>query len=565
MKTWKMHPAHSKEKEEMLAKHFQLNPITIKLLLNRGLDTEQKVSEFLHPSIQNLHNPFLMKDMNIAVSLVNKHLAEDNSILVYGDYDVDGTTSVSMMVSFLRNFSQNILYYIPDRYSEGYGVSQKGITFAKENNCKLIISLDCGIKAIENVELAIQNEIDFIICDHHTPGEILPPANAILDPKKKDCTYPYKELSGCGVGFKLIQALAMDKNIPFLDLEHLLDLVAISIGADIVPITGENRILATRGLEILNRNRRIGLWSFFDEKKQLDLQMEDVVFKIAPRINAAGRMAHAVSAVDLILEEDELIAKQKANSINEYNADRRFLDSSITEEALEKVEKQKTHFTSIVFNPDWHKGVIGIVASRLIESYYRPTIVFTEKDGILTGSARSIPKLDMYKALDACSEFIEQFGGHYFAAGLQVKKENFNSFSKAFEEYVASVLTKEDLKETILLETSISLKEFSEELFKEIEMLQPFGPQNLPPIFGVKNTVDTGYSKCVGSDRSHLSLSIKEIGNPTIWRGIGFGLGNLSDKVIKAKNMALAFSVKENIWKENRSLQLDVKDIKFLE
>lgn len=566
MKKWVLKQVENKDKQSHLEKTLQINPILCQLLLNRGIDTFEKAKAFFRPRLEDLHSPFLMKNMKKAVDCILYHINLNHKIMVYGDYDVDGTTSVTLMYSFLSQFTSQIEYYIPDRYAEGYGISELGIKTAKVKGCKLIISLDCGIKALSTIKKARDYQIDFIVCDHHRPGEELPNANAILDPKQEDCEYPFKELSGCGVGFKLIQAIAEHKGIPFSKLHQYLDLLAISIGADIVSITGENRILAFYGLQVLNKNPRPGLKAFLPEippEKQHELTITDVVFKIAPRINAAGRIAHAHKAVELLLEHSNQQAKAFAKEIDKYNTERKTLDRNITEEALEMLEDETNTWTSVVFHHSWHKGVIGIVASRLIEQHYRPTIVFTEKDGKLTGSARSIPSFDMYEALYHCREHLLQFGGHYFAAGMTLEKEKLTDFKQAFETYASKILQKEDLVEKVQIEHELELSQITPEFYNIVKQLEPHGPDNLHPIFGAKQVVSSPWSKTIGADNTHLSLSLFEKNQPNrTLRGIAFNMGNMYPSIAMASRFAIAYSLSENIWKDKRNLQLMIKDIK---
>ncbi|MGB0869851.1 MAG: single-stranded-DNA-specific exonuclease RecJ [Flavobacteriales bacterium] len=565
-KKWVLKRESNPEALKILEETLNINPILCQLLINRGINTYEKAKIFFRPELNQLHSPYLMKDMDVAVTSVMNHLENQNRIMVYGDYDVDGTTSVTLLFDFLSQFTSQIEYYIPDRYAEGYGVSDLGIETAKKNNCKLIISLDCGIKAIDKVQKAKDYGIDFIICDHHRPGSVLPNATAVLDPKRLDCSYPYKELSGCGVGFKLVQAIALAKDIPFTALHQYLDLLAISIGADIVSMTGENRVLSHFGLQVLNQNPRPGLKAFLPEippEKHHELTITDVVFKIAPRINAAGRISHAHKAVELLLEKDATSAKRFAKEIDEFNKERKDLDLNITKEALDMLENEDSTWTTVVFNKDWHKGVIGIVASRLIENFYRPTIVFTEKDGKLTGSARSIPNFDMYEALNACSEHLLQFGGHYFAAGMTLKKEKLNDFKLAFENYASKILQEEDLVEKIQIEHELEVSQITPEFYSIVKQLEPHGPDNLHPIFGAKQVVSSTWSRTLGAENEHLSLSVYEKNYPRKnVRAIAFKMGHMFPQVSIAPRFALAYTISENIWKDKRNLQLMVKDIK---
>lgn len=565
-KKWILKQVVNEEKLNHLQNTLNINPILCQLLLNRGIESFETAKTFFRPSLTELHSPYLMKDMNKAVDCILYHLEQNHRIMIYGDYDVDGTTSVTLLFSFLRQFTTDIEYYIPDRYNEGYGISDLGIDTAHAHNCKLIISLDCGIKALDTIQKARDYQIDFIVCDHHRPGDTLPNANAILDPKQDDCKYPYKELSGCGVGFKLIQALAEKKAIPFEKLYPYLDLLAISIGADIVSVTGENRVLAHFGLQVLNQNPRPGLKAFLPEippEKHHELTITDVVFKIAPRINAAGRIAHAHKAVELLLENDTAKAKVFAKAIDKYNLERRSLDQDITAQAIDMLKDEDHEWTSVLAHHSWHKGVIGIVASRLIEHVYRPTIVFTEKDGKLTGSARSIPNFDMYEALSACSEHLLQFGGHYYAAGMTLKKEKLKDFKQAFEHYASQILNKEDLIEKIHIEHELELSHITPEFYNIIKQLEPHGPDNLHPLFGAKQVVSSPWSKTLGADNSHLSLSIFEKSKPKkVVKGIAFNKGALYQDIAIAPRFAIAYSISENIWKDKRNIQLMIKDIK---
>jgi single-stranded-DNA-specific exonuclease len=482
---------------------------------------------------------------------------------VFGDYDVDGTTSVALVSSYLKTHQDNIATYIPNRYDEGYGISYKGIDFAHDNDFTLIIALDCGIKAIEKVAYAKEKAIDFIICDHHRPGNKIPKAAAVLDPKRDDCKYPYKELCGCGVGFKLVQALASKDNKTIEDLVEYLDLVATAIGADIVPITGENRVLAYFGLQVINENPRMGFKAIIQQIKKEKLSITDVVFMIAPRINAAGRMKHGNHAVTLLIETDYNLAVQFASNINQFNTDRREADKRITEEALKQIETQKEQkrFTTVVYNETWHKGVIGIVASRLIETYYRPTLVFTKSGDRLAASARSVSGFDVYNALEACAEHIEQFGGHKYAAGLTLKEENYEAFKQKFEEVVSSTIENHMLTPEILIDTEISLGQVTSKFYRILKQFSPFGPGNMTPVFMTENLKDTGYVKCVGEDDKHLRVSLTQNNSDKIV-GIGFGLGAKKDLISNKKPFKSVYSIDENHWQGNSSLQLKLRDIK---
>ncbi|SFC97369.1 single-stranded-DNA-specific exonuclease RecJ [Algibacter pectinivorans] len=561
---WTLKTEPPKEKVEALQKALQVDAITAKLLVHRGVDNYEDAKRFFRPSLNDLHDPFLMKDMDKAVTRIELAIANKENILVYGDYDVDGTTSVALMSSYLKTKHNLVYTYIPNRYDEGYGISYKGINFALENDFSLIIALDCGIKSIDKVAHAKTLGIDFIICDHHRPGDQIPDATAVLDPKREDCNYPFKELCGCGVGFKLIQALASKEGKTAEDLTEYLDLVATAIGADIVPIDGENRVLAYFGLIVINTNPRSGIKAILDQVEKTTLTITDVVFIVAPRINAAGRMKHGNYAVTLLSEEEPDMAKKYAAEINEYNLDRRETDKRITEEALKQIEEQKeqNRLTTVVFNEDWHKGVIGIVASRLIETYYRPTLVFTKSGNKLAASARSVKGFDIYNALGNCKEHIEQFGGHKYAAGLTLEPENYEAFKKAFEEEVSKTIDRDLLTPEIKIDAQIDLDDITPKFYRILKQFAPFGPSNMTPVFMSNNVKDTGYGKCVGADKTHLRLTATQPKSGTKIVGIGFGLGKKLNKITDGKLFRAAYSIDENEWNGNISLQLKLKDIK---
>ena len=547
---------------QQLSKDLSIDDTLSKLLVQRGVSTFEEAKKFFRPSLEELHDPFLLKDMNLAVSRIEKAIASNENILIYGDYDVDGTTSVSLVASYLKTITTSISTYIPDRYDEGYGISYKGIDFAADNNFSLIIALDCGIKAIDKVAYATKKKVDFIICDHHKPGPKIPDAVAVLNPKRVDCSYPYDELCGCGVGFKLVQALASKRGQTIEDLTQYLDLVAIAIAADIVPITGENRVLTYFGLQVINSNPRNGIKAIIQEVHKKVLTITDVVFIIAPRINAAGRIKHGNAAVELLTESNFEQALEFAKAINQYNTERRVLDAQITIEALLQIEenKEKEQFTSVVFNETWHKGVIGIVASRLIETYYRPTLVFTKSGNKLAASARSVKGFDVYEALEQCSEFIEQFGGHKYAAGLTLDPEMYTAFKNKFEEVVKNTIDKELLIPEITIDASLELSDISPKFFRILQQMGPFGPQNMKPVFSTTSVRDNGYGKTVGEDKSHLKLNIIYGADKKTYNAIGFGLGNKM-KFIQ-NNFDIAYSLDENEWNGRTSLQLLLKDIK---
>ena len=559
---WTLKTAPNKKKVNQLSNDLSIDPILASLLVQRNIDSFKKAKEFFRPSLEDLHDPFLLKDMDRAVSRIEKAIIDNENILIYGDYDVDGTTSVSLVSSYLKTITNHIATYIPDRYDEGYGISYQGIDFASDNNFSLIIALDCGIKAIEKVNYATQKNVDFIICDHHKPGDEIPKALAVLNPKRVDCTYPYKELCGCGVGFKLVHALASRRGQTIEDIQQYLDLVATAIAADIVPITGENRILTYYGLEVINSNPRNGIKAIIHQINKKKLTITDVVFIIAPRINAAGRIKHGNYAVELLTEMNYEAALDFAASIEKFNLERKELDKKITHEALQQIESanEKEKFSTVVYSENWHKGVIGIVASRLIESFYRPTLVFTKSGNKLAASARSVKGFDVYEALNECSEFIEQFGGHKYAAGLTLDPKNYSAFKNKFEEVVKATIDKKLLIPEITIDLELELSEITPKFFRILQQMGPFGPQNMKPVFKTTSVRDNGYGKTVGADKSHLKLNIIDGADKKTYNAIGFGLGN-KIKSIKG-DFDIAYSLDENEWKGNTSIQLILKDLK---
>ncbi len=558
---WTLKPEPNKVIVNTLAKALNVDTVIASLLVQRGIETFDQAKKFFRPSLTDLHDPFLMKDMDLAVSRIEKALAENENIMVYGDYDVDGTTSVALMSSYLKTKSAQITTYIPDRYGEGYGVSYQGIDYAHDNDVSLIIALDCGVKAIEKIAYAKSKGVDFIVCDHHRPGDELPDAVAVLDPKREDCKYPYKELCGCGVGFKLIQGIGSKSGQSINDLIPYLDLVATAIGADIVPITGENRVLAYYGLQVINAAPRVGFKAMLSHVQKETLTITDVVFMIAPRINAAGRMKHGLHAVNLLVEENLETASQFASEIEVYNSDRKEADKSITEKALLQIHqnKEEDKYTTVVYEEDWHKGVIGIVASRLTETYYRPTLVFTKSGEKLAASARSVKGFDVYNALDACSEYIEQFGGHKYAAGLTLLEDQYEPFKQKFEEVVASTIDKKLLTPEITIDSAIELEEITPKFYRILKQLAPFGPGNMAPVFMTKELQDSGYGKCVGADDKHLKCKVQK--NGTAIGAIGFGLGAKKDLISSKQLFEAAYTIDENEWNGQVSLQLKLKDI----
>ena len=560
---WTLKPKPSETVIDHLKKELGIDAIVATLLAQRGIETFDQAKQFFRPQLSDLHNPFLMKDMDKAVNRIELAIANEENILVYGDYDVDGTTSVALLSSYLKSYYPNVATYIPDRYEEGYGVSYKGIDFAEDNNFSLIIALDCGVKAIEKVAYASEKNIDFIICDHHRPGKELPQAVAVLDPKREDCSYPYKELCGCGVGFKLIQALSEKRDLQLEDLILYLDLVATAIGADIVPITGENRVLAHYGLKVINSNPRVGFKAILKQVKKETLTITDVVFIIAPRINAAGRMKHGNHAVTLLTETDLNRAAEYASEIEQFNTDRRDTDKSITEEALLQItnNKEEKRNTTVVYHHNWHKGVIGIVASRLTETYYRPTLVFTKSGDKLAASARSVKGFDVYNALEGCSEYIEQFGGHKYAAGLTLHEKDFEAFKNAFEKVVSETIDPKLLQPELKVDAEINLAEITPKLYRLLKQFAPFGPGNMTPVFMTQGLKDTGWGKCVGEDKTHLRLTVQQNNSPQ-FVCIGFGMADKQDIACAGIPFKAAYVIDENEWQGKVSLQLRLKDIK---
>lgn len=559
---WTIKPKPAKEQVDQLAQELNVDSLVATLLIQRGITTFDQAKTFFRPSLDHLHDPFLMKDMDVAVNRIENAIANQENILIFGDYDVDGTTAVSLVSSYLKSFYPNIATYIPDRYNEGYGISFQGIDFAEDNGFTLIIALDCGIKSIDHVAYAKEKNIDFIICDHHRPGDSLPDAVAVLDPKRDDCNYPYDELCGCGVGFKLIQALSQNRNQTIDDLIPYLDLVATAIAADIVPITGENRVLAHFGLQVINEAPRPGIQALIQQIKKQTLTITDVVFVIAPRINAAGRIKHGNHAVELLTEFNLVQAQQFAKEIEDYNSERKGLDKQITQEALLQIEEnnEQERFTTVIFQENWHKGVIGIVASRLIETYYRPTLVFTKSGDYYAASARSVRGFDVYNALEACSEHLEQFGGHMYAAGMTLKAENYETFKNAFEKVVQETIDPELRTPEIEVDAEINFSDISPKLVRILKQLEPFGPQNMTPVFVTKNAIETGYPKFMGANNEHIRLFVKQNNSEGI-AAIGFNLANKKDLVANQKPFQMVYCIDENEWNGQLSLQLRLKDI----
>jgi single-stranded-DNA-specific exonuclease len=560
---WTFKPTPNENSVQHLATALGVDATIARLLVQRGIESFAQAKAFFRPQLKDLHDPYLMKDMDKAVQRIQKALSANERILVYGDYDVDGTTSVALMATYLETKTDAIATYIPDRFTEGYGISYTGIDYAADNDFSLIIALDCGVKAIKKVKYAKEKGIDFIICDHHRPGDALPQAIAVLDPKRSDCSYPFKELCGCGVGFKLIQALGQQFSESIDDLSPYLDLVATAIGADIVPVVGENRILAYYGLEVLNSKPRVGFQALIQHIKKETLSLTDVVFVIAPRINAAGRMKHGNYAVSLLKETDVIKAQGASEAIETFNTTRRTLDQEITKAALLQIEQnqEQDKATTVVYSPEWNKGVIGIVASRLIETYYRPTLVFTKSGDFLTASARSVRGFDVYAALQNCSRYIEQFGGHKYAAGLSIKSDNYATFKAAFDVEVASNLPPHLKTPEIHIDFELNLSAITPKFYRILRQFAPFGPQNMAPVFSTSAVHDSGYGKCVGQDDKHLKISVYK-DNTRPLNSIGFGLGSKLALVQNKTPFDIAYAIEENEWNGQVSLQLKLKDIK---
>jgi len=554
------------EASKALAKELGISPILGRLLMQRGIESAAEAKTFFRPQLPDLHDPFLMNDMDLAVERLNLSMGRKERVLIYGDYDVDGTTSVALVYKFLQQFYSNIDYYIPDRYNEGYGVSKIGIDYAYETGVGLIIVLDCGIKAIDEITYAKEKGIDFIICDHHVPDTILPPAVAILNPKRVDSTYPYSHLSGCGVGFKFMQAFAINNGIDFHHLIPLLDLVAVSVASDIVPIMGENRILTYHGLKQLNANPSVGLKAIIDicGLNEKELTISDIVFKIGPRINASGRIQNGKEAVDLLIEKDFSLALEKGILINQYNETRKDLDKSMTEEAnsiVDHIDGLADRRSIVLYNEDWHKGVIGIVASRLTEVYYRPAVVLTRTDNLATGSARSVSGFDVYKAIEHCRDLLENFGGHTYAAGLSMKIENVKAFTEKFEEFVTSHILPEQTSAVIEVDAEIDFKDITTKMFSDLKKFNPFGPDNRKPIFCTHHVYDYGTSKVVGRDQEHIKLELVDNKSNNVMNGIAFGQSSHVRYIKTKRAFDICYTIEENTHKHGE-IQLMIEDIK---
>tara|TARA_B110000238_G_scaffold114706_1_gene124464 strand:+ start:1417 stop:3117 length:1701 start_codon:yes stop_codon:yes gene_type:complete len=561
---WEVENIDSTKEIRDLSERLKVSNITASLLVSRGIKTFEGAKTFFRPSLDDLHDPFLMKDMDKAVIRILDAVKKEEKILIYGDYDVDGTSSVALVCKFLRTNTKNqIGTYIPDRYDEGYGISFKSIDYALDNDFTLIIALDCGIKAIDKVDYANKNNIDYIICDHHKPGETIPAAVAVLNPLREDCNYPFKFLCGCGIGFKLIQALSARQEQWESNVENYLDLVAVAIGADMVPLVGENRTLCHFGLKIINSSPTTGLKAIIRGVNKPEITLGEVSFYIAPRINSAGRIKHGNNAVELLLEDNFDNAISFSKEIDEFNIQRRGLDKLITNEALEQIEEneEQRDFTTVVFKEDWHKGVIGIVASRLIEKYYRPTLVFTKSNDVLAASARSVKGFDVYNAIESCKEHLIQFGGHKYAAGLTLKPESYFAFKQSFEEYVKTTIDKKLLTPIINVNEKIKLTDITPKFYRILKQFAPFGPANKQPVFYSDNLLDTGYCKTVGEDDKHLKLSLSQA-NSEVFKSIGFGLGDKLSLIENKTQFKAVFNIDENNWNGIKSIQLKLLDIK---
>lgn len=562
LKRWILLEAEQ-DKVDELQKALNIHPILCKLLVLRNITTYEQAKKFFRPSLSDLHDPFLMKDMDIAINRITNALANNEKILVYGDYDVDGTTSVALVYSFFKQFYSNIEYYIPDRYSEGYGISTQGIDFAKDNNITLIIALDCGIRAHDKIDYAKERSIDFIICDHHLPADTIPDAVAILDPKRVDCNYPFKELSGCGIGFKLIQAYTIQHNLDIENVYCQMDLVATSIASDLVHIVDENRILAKFGIDLVNSKPRPGIKALINELKlNRKLEISDLVFIIGPRINAAGRIAHGSEAVELLIAENLEVALSKIKKVQENNDTRKEVDKDITDEAFYILENDETLLTkksTVLFRPHWHKGVIGIVASRLIEKYHKPTIILTASNGKGVGSGRSVPGFDLHDAIDKCSEHIIQFGGHKYAAGLTIELEQIDAFIEKFEEVVQNNITDELLIAPIEIDAEIEFSDINDKFYNILEQMAPFGPQNMRPTFMTKDVYDTGFSKIV--KESHLKINLLKDGQNPV-NGVGFGMARLFEVMNEKETFDVCYQLYPNDWNGQTKIELRLKDIK---
>ena len=568
-KNWVIKAPGDEDTVASLSRHLNIEKPLAHLIVQRGITTPREAGEFFNPDLSNLHDPYLMKDMDLAVARIREAERTGEKVMVYGDYDVDGTTAVSLIYSFFKDRFRETGYYIPDRYEEGYGISVKGIDYAARNGYSLIIALDCGIKAVEKIDYAKNKGIDFIVCDHHNPAELIPAAVAVLDPKQEDCPYPYKELSGCGVGLKLIQAYCMEAGLPDEMINEYLDLAVVSIASDIVPITGENRILAHFGLKKLNEDPSTGLKAIKEVAgiHCKEITIEDIVFKIGPRINAAGRMGSGQKAVDLLVSEEPMEAGVISKKINSYNLDRRNIDTEITRQAIEMIRSDaviRERNSTVLYNPVWHKGVIGIVASRLLDHYYKPTVILTQSNGLATGSARSVNGFDLYQAIESCSELLINFGGHKYAAGLTMKIEDVPRFTERFEKIVNETINPEQLIPVVEIDTELQLKEINEHFFQVLKKFKPFGPGNMNPVFLSENVVDNGYGRTVGTCGEHMKLTLIQEENPfKVFPAIAFHQGKIFQKISCGIPFDICYQIMENEFRGRVNLQINIIDIKL--
>lgn len=568
-KNWVIKAPGDEEDIASLSRELGIERPLAQLLAQRNIKTYKEAQEFFRPDLGNLHDPFLMKNMDVAVQRIQEAINAGEKVMIYGDYDVDGTTAVALVYSYFKDQFRDIDYYIPDRYDEGYGVSLKGIDHAAHQGFSLIIALDCGIKAVDKISYAREKGVEFIICDHHNPGDVIPDAAAVLDPKQEGCAYPYKELSGCGVGFKLIQAFAIKTNLDPRKVFDFLDLVVVSIASDIVPITGENRILAHFGLKKLNDEPSIGMKAIKEVAgiSRKDITIEDIVFKIGPRINAAGRMESGRKSVDLLVCDKGTDAFLISKKINTFNLDRRNIDTEITRQAIEMIQGDlslREKNSTVLYNPEWHKGVIGIVASRLLDHFYRPTVILTKSNGMITGSARSVTGFDLYQAIESCSDLLENFGGHKYAAGLTMKVQNFSRFRERFEKIVSETINPEQLIPVVEIDTELQLSHITEKFFRILKQFEPFGPENTSPVFLSENVVDNGYGRTVGANGEHLKLTLIQEENPfKVFPAIGFHQGSYFNRISKGAPFDICYQLMENEFRGKVNLQINLLDIKF--
>jgi len=568
-KNWVIKAAGNEEAITSLASELGIDRPLAQLLTQRNVNTYKEAREFFRPDLDDLHDPFLMKDMHVAIQRIQDAIQEGEKVMIYGDYDVDGTTAVALVYSYFKEHFKDIDYYIPDRYDEGYGISIKGIDFAAQQGFSLIIALDCGIKAVEKINYAREKGVEFIVCDHHNPGDKIPDAVAVLDPKQEDCPYPYKELSGCGVGLKLVQAFGIQYGLDANKAYDYLDMVVVSIASDIVPITGENRIMAHFGLKKLNDGPSIGLKAIkavagIDRK---GITIEDIVFKIGPRINAAGRMESGKKSVDLLVCDKVSDAQVISKKINNFNLDRRNIDTEITRQAIEMIQSDaslKEKNSTVLYNPEWHKGVIGIVASRLLDHFYKPTIILTKSGGLVTGSARSVNGFDLYQAIESCSDLLENFGGHKYAAGLTMKVQNLPKFNERFEKIVNDTIDPEQLIPVVEIDTELQLTDITDKFFRILKQFEPFGPENISPVFLSENVVDNGYGRTVGTNGEHLKLTLIQEENPfKVFPAIGFHQGNYFGRINKGAPFDICYQLMENEFRGRVNLQINLLDMKF--